>query len=111
MPPESLSTTAVMKPGPRTARKTSRWRLKRAKSSVTEDGARLSLSQHGDHVIGGYRSRQSPVFGNNGQRQQIIFVEQLSHAVAFLVRCRRDKPFGRELNQPCPSLGQKQPCQ
>src|SRR5256885_239354 len=41
MPPESLSTTAVMKPGPRTARKTRRWRLKRESRPDISGAARF----------------------------------------------------------------------
>src|SRR5579862_7068068 len=91
MPPESLSTTAVMKPGPRTARNIRMCRLRRASSSIM-GGSRLPslrrgslVPQNGDHVVSGDHARQGSIFGENRQCKQVVFVKEFRHAVLLLL--------------------------
>src|SRR5215470_6005031 len=80
MPPASLSTLAVMNPGPTTAR-TSAMRRRHSLSQVmtlqTRPSPLMAVSQHRDHVVSGDDAGQPAVFVDDGERDEIVFVEQL----------------------------------
>src|SRR5689334_22003851 len=72
MPPASLSTFAVMNPGPTTARNNAT----RVRHSLRSSFIASAVAQHRDHVVGRDDAGQPAVLVDDGQRDQVVFVEQ-----------------------------------
>src|SRR3954451_7307766 len=88
MPPASLSTLAVMKPGPTTAKNRTRLCRQLLRAVVV---MRLAfVPQHRDDVVGGDDAGQPAVLIGDGERQQVVFVEQGRDFVIRRVRGARD---------------------
>src|SRR3569833_1729348 len=102
MPPESLSTMAVMKPGPRTARKTRKCRRHRLRNPAI-----LSLPQNRYDVVGSDYARERAVFLQHRQGKQIVFVEHFGDALLRLVGARGNQPPLRQAAQGTPRIAQK----
>src|SRR5215831_1824756 len=84
MPPASLSTFAVTKPGPTTARK----RTRRLRHRLSENGiAHLAVPQHRDHVVGGDDADESSVGIDDGKREEVVFVEGRRDLVFWRIEC------------------------
>src|SRR5215217_4312357 len=81
MPPASLSTLAVMKPGPTTAKKMAA-RVRQFLSVVMR--ASVAVPQHRDHIVGGDDAGNPAVLVGDGEGEQVVLVEQ-----------RRDFVLGR----------------
>src|SRR5437667_2064960 len=103
MPPASLSTLAVMIPGPTTNEKTSkclrnrRKRLKFTGSHFTNRSQRGSrsvssrssvanavlsaLHHHFENIVGGDNAKQMVLWTHHGQGHQVVLVEQVRHHV------------------------------
>src|SRR5207249_1848001 len=80
MPPASLSTLAVMKPGPTTARKrTSRLRqpLKGKPGSCIARSA--AVPQHRNHIVRGDDAGKPPVLVDDRKGDEVVFVEERRH--------------------------------
>src|ERR1700704_6331383 len=87
MPPASLSTLAVMKPGPTTAR-TRAMRVRQLLKNVMATSA--AMPQHGDHVVGRDDARQPAVLVHDGELDEVVFVEERGHFVLRCVGCAGD---------------------
>ena len=75
MPPASLSTFAVMKPGPMTAST----RTIRAFQLLSRDfigWALVRVPQHRDHVVCRDDAGQASVFVDDAERHEVVFVEE-----------------------------------
>src|SRR4051794_41985521 len=87
MPPASLSTLAVMKPGPTTAKNRTRLCRQLLRAVVM----RLAfVPQHRDDVVGGDDARQPAMLVGDGERQQVVLVEERRHFVVRRVGGARD---------------------
>src|SRR5437764_116186 len=85
MPFASLSTFAVMNPGPTTARKrTSRLRHSLRRKSIA--CVSVTMSQHRDHLVGGDDAGQASMCVDDGERDQVVFVEERRDLVLRRVR-------------------------
>src|ERR1700704_2580947 len=84
MPPASLSTFAVMKPGPTTAKKSARriFQCFNEKRTVRPSAA---LPQHRDHVIGRDDAGEPAVLVYDGEGDQVVFVEELGDFIFWRV--------------------------
>src|SRR5712691_11476573 len=78
MPPASLSTFAVMNPGPTTAR-TMATRTRQLLRKVIARSA--AVTQHRDHIISGDDAGEPCVLVDYRKRDQIVFVEERGHFV------------------------------
>src|SRR3954451_19577625 len=88
MPPASLSTLAVMKPGSTTAKNRTRLCRQLLRAVVV---MRLAfVPQHRDDVVGGNEPRQPAVLVGDGERQQVVLVEERRHFVVRRVGGARD---------------------
>src|SRR5215813_3989648 len=74
MPPASLSTLAVMNPGPTTAR-TRAIRTRHSLSQVMGE-ASVVVPQHRDDVVGGDDSGEAAVLVDDGEGDEVVFVEE-----------------------------------
>src|SRR3954465_15650681 len=88
MPPASLSTLAVMKPGPTTAK--NRTRLCRQLLRAVVVMGLAFVPQHRDDVVGGDDARQPAMLVGDGERQQVVLVEERRHFVVRRVGGARD---------------------
>src|SRR5882672_9574394 len=107
MPPASLSTFAVMKPGPTTASNSAirlrhslnnviaEWKVAATiAASVSErwqalgvgprrkrkkSHASVAVPQHRDHVVGGDDAGEAAVLVDHRERDQVVFVEERRH--------------------------------
>src|SRR5689334_20849138 len=100
MPPASLSTFAVMIPGPTIARSAaSLTRLDL--SDALNVAARTSVlpPQQVDDVVCRDDAGETPVFVNDRQREQVVLVEQLDDFVLGRVHVAADERLGAESRQ------------
>src|SRR4051812_32972043 len=74
MPPASLSTLAVMNPGPTTAMKTASRLRHPLRNSLT--GASIAVPQHRDHVVRGDDAGDAAVFVDDREGDEVVLVEQ-----------------------------------
>src|SRR3954451_14078104 len=81
MPPASLSTLAVMKPGPTTAKTRAR-RTRQLLSSATS----VPMAQHRDHVVRRDDAGDASVLVDDGERDQVVLVEERRDFVLRRVR-------------------------
>src|SRR5437867_3007300 len=81
MPPASLSTLAVMKPGPTTASTTMSRTFQALKLRGMSLMSRPSalVPQHRDDVVGGDEAGDSSVLVDDGQRDEVVLVEERRH--------------------------------
>src|SRR5260370_17670066 len=84
MPPASLSTLAVMNPGP-TAARMSALRTRQLLSSFID--ASVAVPQHRDHVVRRDDARNAAMLVHHGERDQVVFVEERGDLVLRRV-CR-----------------------
>src|SRR6266480_945380 len=98
MPPASLSTFAVMKPGPTTANTSSSRALQLFAMSLMAPP--LRVPQHRDHVVGGDDARETAMLVDDRERDQVVLVEQGSHVVLRRIRRAGDEGLAqfRELD-------------
>src|SRR5712691_7720063 len=80
MPPASLSTLAVMNPGPMTA-STSAARARQSRKPLSDTfmmaGPRsVPMPQHRDHVVRRDDPREAAVLVDDGKSDEVVFVEQ-----------------------------------
>src|SRR6185436_4335554 len=80
MPPASLSTLAVMNPGPTTARN-SAMRVRHCFSVVGTS----AVPQHRNHVVGRDDPGEPAVLVGDCQREQVVLVEQLRYFLLWRV--------------------------
>src|SRR5262245_32144905 len=92
MPPASLSTLAVMNPGPMTASTRAIRVFQCFHENVTgTSGSRLAaMSEHGDHVVGGDDAGKAFVLVHHGERHEVVFVEQGRDFIVRRVRRAAD---------------------
>src|ERR1051326_2525112 len=98
MPPASLSTLAVMKPGPTT----DSTRARRTRQLLSDlMGGSVAVPQHRDHVVGGDDARDAAVLVDDRERDEVVFVEERGHLVLRRIRGARDVGFAqlRELHR------------
>src|SRR5215472_18781402 len=94
IPPASLSTMAVMKPGPRTPRNVmigyrSRFHIPRRVSLCVHSFA----PEHGNNVVRRDYANELALIVHDRQRQQVVLVEKLGDAILPLIGRRIDKGF------------------
>src|SRR5689334_9086327 len=98
MPPASLSTFAVMMPGPTTASSAAR-RTRPDFSDVLRAAARTRSGlppQQVDDVVCGDDAGQTPVFVHDRKREQVVLVEELDNLVFGRVEMTADERLGAE---------------
>src|SRR5919204_2383317 len=95
MPPASLSTLAVMIPGP-TTEMTSATRAQRERSTrtppegVARGSARDSAMEHlFQHVVDGNDAEELPVLVLHREREEVVFGGQLRHLARVVVGAQR----------------------
>src|SRR5215472_16333157 len=79
MPPASLSTFAVMNPGPMTARSSASRTfhdLNEAIDFVFIEWGLAGVTQHRDHVVRRDDAGKALMLVDNGERDKVVFVEQ-----------------------------------
>src|SRR5436190_23998100 len=80
MPPASLSTLAVMKPGPTTARRsTSRLRQPLNGKLGTCIASSVAVPQHRNHIVRGDDAGKAPVLVDDGKSDEVVFVKERGH--------------------------------
>ena len=85
MPPASLSTFAVMNPGPMTAKNSIiRFRQLFGISLMDVDQPAM-MPQHRDHIIGGDDARNATVLVDDRKGDQVVLVEELGHLIVGCV--------------------------
>src|SRR5947207_15295156 len=100
MPPASLSTFAVMMPGPITASSAAR-RTRPDRSDVLRAARRTSVlpPEQIDDVVCRDDSGEASVFVHDGKREQVVLVEQLDDFVFRRVEVTADERFRRECGE------------
>src|SRR3954447_5310510 len=88
MAPASLSTLAVMKPGPTTAKTRAR-RTRQLLSSATS----VPMPQHRDHVVRRDDAGNASVLVDDSERDQVVLVEECRDFVLRRVRRAGDIRF------------------
>src|SRR5471030_3250559 len=73
MPPASLLTLAVMNPGPMTASSSTMRAFQLLRNFIAPS---IPVPQHRDHVIRGDDAREAPMLVDDGERDQVVFVEE-----------------------------------
>src|SRR4249919_791719 len=92
MPPASLSTLAVMNPGPMTANSSTIRDFQLLSEKVIGIGAGSALMpQHRDHVVGGDDAGQAFMFVDHGERNEVVLVEERRDFVVGSVRRAADR--------------------
>src|SRR5438045_4892285 len=80
MPPASLSTFAVMKPGPTTARKrTSRLRQPLKGKAGSCIAPSVAVPQHRNHIVRRDDAGKPPVLVDDRKGDEIVFVKERGH--------------------------------
>src|ERR1700690_3462624 len=96
MPPASLSTIAVMKPGPRMAKNT-RSRARKRLSIVARSSS--TPPQDGDNIVGRDDAGQLALVIDHGKRQQAVLVKQLGDAILRFIHWGLDQRCGSKFPQ------------
>src|SRR6476660_7544118 len=84
MPPASLSTLAVMNPGPMTARTRARRLRHPLRKKNFMAGESVVTPEHADHIVGGDDAGDAAVLVDDRQRDQVVLVEERRD---FAFRC------------------------
>src|ERR1017187_2027345 len=96
MPPASLSTFAVMMPGPTTARNTA----SRVFHPQTREASRSVIGpQQADHIVGRDDSRKAAVLVDDRQRQEVVLVEEFRDLILRRVSGATDQLLDGEIGQ------------
>src|SRR5712691_3129338 len=83
-----------MKPRPMPASSSIR-RLRQPLAKNFMSGWSVVMAEHGDHVIGGDDAGEAAVFVHNGERDEIVFVEQGGDLVLRRIRGAGDIRFAQ----------------
>ena len=90
MPPASLSTLAVMKPGTDDGEEQRPARLCQLFAEEHSSTRSAAVPQHRDHVVGRDDAGEPAVLVDDRQRDQVVLVEQRRHFVVRRVGRARD---------------------
>src|SRR5712692_10982577 len=111
MPPASLSTLAVMIPGPSTARKITKLVRKRPNRFSFTGSARglSSMQDQLDDVVGGDHTLKVLLVIHYRECHQVVLVEEVNHGLRIGVGFDKDQWLGDELFQASLGPGQEDP--